>query len=298
MPEEHYKSFDVARAHIAQELKDLIDRSTKGSIDEPVLPFLRLFNSHPDWITTSTCSGRLVSYLPGSAISNGIDKPLAVNGKGGGDWLFVSHSTLSTSQLANPISTIFGGRSVNATRFLRSIKPDECRMVHLTYQPPVLHLMARSVEIAAVVLRAAIAAGFRNSGLTIGQRGKVILAIRSSTGGLDVPIACLSSQNNETERFELVVEEDYLSNLLKIGHELMSKNQSRLTRLFTALESSLKPSNQVIEWEPQDERRKRMKAEGLLAAQSKLKLDSFKDQTTKTQTENDSILVDIGLFED
>lgn len=292
--EDEYKSFEAARAHIAQELAELVDRSTKGSIDTLALPFLSLFNVHPDWITTSTCSGRLVSYLPGSGLSiDGAEKPLTVNGKGGGDWLFVSHSTLSSAQLASPISTLLGGRAVEMTRSGGATTSGDARIVHLTYQAPVLHLMARSVTVAAPVLRAAIGAGFRNSGLTLGQRGRVILAVRSSTGGLDVPIARLTVRD-EREVFELLVEEDYLSELLRMGDELMSKNKTRLDRLLAAFESALKLSKPPLDWEPADDRRRRMKAEGL-AARSKVIPTDLNDPMSD-QLNEDQILDATHIF--
>lgn len=291
MPEEEdHKSFDVARARIAQELADMVDRSTKGSIDEPALPFLRLFNAHPDWITTSTCSGRLVTYLPGPTMVTGNSKISSVNGKGGGDWLFVSHSTLSPSQLASPISTLFGGRDVDTTRRVQFEMSD--RIIQMTYQPPVLHLMARSIDIAASVLRAAIGAGFRNSGITVGQGGRVILAIRSSTGGLDVPIARHAKETDD-EKIELLVTEEYLSDLLVMGNRLMEKNESRLSRLLAAFEVALKQPEPTHEWESPEERRRRMKAEGL-ALQSKNNLV----QTNEMTTEDDVILDGIQLLDD
>ncbi|KAH9811989.1 methyltransferase TYW3-domain-containing protein [Melampsora americana] len=268
----------------------MVDRSTKGSIDEPALPFLRLFNAHPDWITTSTCSGRLVTYLPGPAMATGTSKVVSVNGKGGGDWLFVTHSTLSSSQLSSPISTLFGGRVVDTTHCVRSDPTD--RIIQMTYQPPVIHLMARSVSIAASILRAAIGAGFRNSGITVGQGGRVILAIRSSTGGLDVPIARLAKETND-EKIELLVTEDYLSDLLVMGNHLMEKNQSRLSRLLAAFELALKETKPNVRWETSDERRRRMKAEGL-ALQSKNK----SVETDETTIEDGAILDDIQLLDD
>ncbi|KAJ1967883.1 hypothetical protein H4R34_006341, partial [Dimargaris verticillata] len=35
------------------------DKSPKGGVDVPVQPLLQLLNSHPDYVTTSSCSGRV-----------------------------------------------------------------------------------------------------------------------------------------------------------------------------------------------------------------------------------------------
>ncbi|MBW3019386.1 hypothetical protein KY329_04350, partial [Candidatus Woesearchaeota archaeon] len=41
-----------------------LDKSTKGSIDEPVIPILNLINSMNDYYTTSSCSGRIMIMEP------------------------------------------------------------------------------------------------------------------------------------------------------------------------------------------------------------------------------------------
>jgi len=79
-----YPHFDVERAQIGQNLASLKDKSRKESIDEPMGRFLELINAQPDWITSSTCSGRLVRYVPGvsSAASEASDQQ--PSGRGGG----------------------------------------------------------------------------------------------------------------------------------------------------------------------------------------------------------------------
>ena len=83
---------------------DGTDLSPKGSIDEPLLDLIRLINTHPDMVTTSSCSGRLSVFLEGSkhhlgggaAMSgtgnDGQQQVQKVGGKGlGGKWLYISH---------------------------------------------------------------------------------------------------------------------------------------------------------------------------------------------------------------
>ncbi|MBW0522399.1 hypothetical protein O181_062114 [Austropuccinia psidii MF-1] len=282
--QEAYQNFDTERSRILRDLVELKDKSPKGSIDEPIRPFLTLINAQPDWVTTSTCSGRLVSYLPGTAADqNNPDQyeglapasatRASVNGKGGGSWLFVSHSTLTAEQLGNPVKTLFGNHQVvtspSSFEFWR--QNPTASVVHIVYQPPVLHLLAKSVAVAIPLLTAAIGAGFRNSGLTIGHRGRVILAIRASTGGLDVPIALLKSKPaglcRPQSMLELLVGIDYLHELLVEGNRLMAKNEEKLQRLFSSLKTTLEQSSSKFtsHWETAEERRKRMKAEGLAA---------------------------------
>ncbi|KNZ61272.1 hypothetical protein VP01_1428g1 [Puccinia sorghi] len=280
-----YKNFDVERAQIAQNLASLKDKSTKGSIDEPMGRFLELINAQPDWITTSTCSGRLVSYVPGvsSTAPEASDqeprvvssRPGSVNGKGGGSWLFVTHSTLQASQLANPVETLFGAshtevqsRSPTLEVWDPSEQDGGCsdQVIHFVYQPPVLHLLARSVAVAGPLLAAVIGAGFRNSGLTVGHRGRVMLAIRAATGGLDVPIAIKlqpSGASNSKAPIHLLLPLDYLAKLLRQGHILMRQNVAKLDRLFRALHQAFSEPHLPSPWECPDQRKLRMRAEGL-----------------------------------
>ncbi|KAA1076402.1 hypothetical protein PGT21_006013 [Puccinia graminis f. sp. tritici] len=299
-----YKNFEVEREQIALNLAELKDKSTKGTIDEPIRPFLDLINAQPDWISTSTCSGRLVSYLPGASAEAGSSDPSdhsqrvrqAVNGKGGGTWLFVSHSTLETNQLANPIQTLFG----DSYRIKSSPNPDSWTcddssslVVHFVYQPPVFHLLARSVTVAVPILTTVIGAGFRNSGITVGHRGRVILAIRASTGGLDVPIAIQKCSEKST--LQLLLPVDYLSKLLLQGNQLMHQNQAKLERLIEALSNSFNaPSLKSInQWESAEDRRQRMRLEGLAAREASL----VSSQSNPTQTSANDEFPELSLIE-
>ncbi|KAF9969779.1 hypothetical protein BGZ73_007695 [Actinomortierella ambigua] len=44
---------------------DTPDKSPKGYVDEPLLPLIVLINNHADYVTTSSCSGRICTYLEG-----------------------------------------------------------------------------------------------------------------------------------------------------------------------------------------------------------------------------------------
>uniref|UniRef100_A0A8C2NT26 tRNA wybutosine-synthesizing protein 3 homolog n=1 Tax=Capra hircus TaxID=9925 RepID=A0A8C2NT26_CAPHI len=75
----------------------------------------------------------------------------------------------------------------------------------------------------------AIDSGFRNSGITVGKRGKIMLAVRS-THGLEVP---LSHQG------KLMVTEEYINFLLKIANQKMEENKKRIERFYHCLQHAL-----------------------------------------------------------
>uniref|UniRef100_A0A5F9D6R6 tRNA wybutosine-synthesizing protein 3 homolog n=1 Tax=Oryctolagus cuniculus TaxID=9986 RepID=A0A5F9D6R6_RABIT len=76
----------------------------------------------------------------------------------------------------------------------------------------------------------AINSGFRNSGITVGKRGKTILAVRS-THGLEVPL----SHNGK-----LMVTEEYVDFLLNIANQKMEENKKRIERFYSCLQHALK----------------------------------------------------------
>ncbi|XP_044769990.1 tRNA wybutosine-synthesizing protein 3 homolog isoform X2 [Neomonachus schauinslandi] len=79
----------------------------------------------------------------------------------------------------------------------------------------------------------AIDSGFRNSGITVGKRGKTMLAIRS-THGLEVPLS---------RKGKLMVTEEYIEFLLKIANQKMEENKKRIERLYNCLQHALEKEN-------------------------------------------------------
>jgi tRNA wybutosine-synthesizing protein 3 len=86
-------SFDQKKASIIAQIDGTDeknpDASPKGTIDEPIIPLIKLINSHSDMVTTSSCSGRVSVFLEGVKVKNDEEK---LGGKGdGGKWLFITH---------------------------------------------------------------------------------------------------------------------------------------------------------------------------------------------------------------
>ena len=97
---------------------DYTDASPKGSIDEGVRDLIALINDTQNFMTTSSCAGRIAVYLDGPsrlAVSRAPrenqdgpisvplknDPSLSTGGKGGGRWLFTSHSPVNFGILAS-----------------------------------------------------------------------------------------------------------------------------------------------------------------------------------------------------
>ncbi len=69
-----------------------IDKSKKGSIDEPIVELIDLINSLDDYYTTSSCSGRIL-------ILESAEKKNEVK------WLFVTHNTATIDQIKTALKS-------------------------------------------------------------------------------------------------------------------------------------------------------------------------------------------------
>ena len=120
------------------------DKSKKGDIDEKVKPLLAIINSHPDYYTTSSCSGRVYLWQ-GSGKKNETE------------WLKVSHDLIDDD-------------------FLK-IKDDK-GLVWLRLEPLIMHICCKDRESANRLLELARRIYKKSAFLSISS--KIILEIRGS----------------------------------------------------------------------------------------------------------------------
>ncbi|XP_040326597.1 tRNA wybutosine-synthesizing protein 3 homolog isoform X3 [Herpailurus yagouaroundi] len=99
----------------------------------------------------------------------------------------------------------------------------------LKFEPLILHVQCRQLQDAQILHSVAIDSGFRNSGITVGKRGKTMLAIRS-THGLEVPLS---------HKGKLMVTEEYIDFLLKVANQKMEENKKRIERFYNCLQHAL-----------------------------------------------------------
>ena len=107
-------------ADLAGPIIDYTDASPKGSIDTLIIPLITGINTLPQFVTTSSCSGRISVYLEGSKddghvnesavpAEGGVKTTVAgTGGKGGGGrWLYVSHDPVDL-RTAGDLSKLVG----------------------------------------------------------------------------------------------------------------------------------------------------------------------------------------------
>jgi len=139
------------------------DRSPKGGLDAGIVSVLEELNGRREYVSTSSCSGRVSLFFED-------DDDSAVPRKGGGRWLAVDHElSLDARVVSSLLEGLEKGQAV------------------MKVEPAVLHVMCRTSEDAQRLLAVAREAGFRESGISLGHK-KVVLAIRTSSNCLEVPI--------------------------------------------------------------------------------------------------------------
>ncbi|PNS14818.1 hypothetical protein CAC42_2047 [Sphaceloma murrayae] len=185
---------------------DYDDASPKGSVDAPIQSLISDINAIDSLVTTSSCSGRIAIFAHGlksnpvpdidlsheNTDTNTITPTKAApsqtstaQGKGTGAWLFVSHEPLphpfpppqsttsppSPDPLLHTLLTLPGNEiSTPPPRSISSHPsdpiPPSSRLLHLKFEPLILHILCASLPSARKVLVAAQGAGFRESGIS------------------------------------------------------------------------------------------------------------------------------------
>lgn len=103
------------------------------------------------------------------------------------------------------------------------------------FEPFVLHVQCKDLDSAKLLHSVAINSGFRNSGVSIGKKGKIIMAVRS-THCLEVPLSF---------KGEILVKENYIHFLVQTANQKMAENFDRIKRFFNGLQTALQADNSL-----------------------------------------------------
>eukprot|EP00760_Papus_ankaliazontas_P013328 PhM_4_TR15693/c0_g1_i1/m.54420/K15450/TYW3; tRNA wybutosine-synthesizing protein 3 len=150
--------FDSQKKQVLSDLTAHRDASPKGSVDERCLPIMDILNRHADYVTTSSCSGRVCLW--------------AGTEKGQGGWPLVSHEVVDPDAVVAAVT---------------SLEPSFSNVV-LKMEPFVLHVQCRDIAASHRILVPALDCGYRNSGVIPGKK-HTMLAMRH-TCSMEVPIGC------------------------------------------------------------------------------------------------------------
>ncbi|GAB1602766.1 tRNA wybutosine-synthesizing protein 3 homolog, partial [Argonauta hians] len=182
-----------------------IDCSRKGSVDEAILPLCQYINSLEQYFTTSSCSGRTIIFE--DTKSDGVKKK-------GCHWLFTTHQLINPDDILVPLEEIKGEAVFK-------------------FEPFVMHIQCRLLQDAQTIHAVSVASGFRNSGITVNKKGKIIAAVRS-TQSLEVPLS---------DKGQLLVSKQYVDYIIGVANEKMKENFLRIQRFFDNLKEATADSS-------------------------------------------------------
>ncbi|TKA69864.1 hypothetical protein B0A55_08921 [Friedmanniomyces simplex] len=244
-------SFDARKAKILGELdtpdEQYEDLSPKGSVDSGIRELISEINALPQYVTTSSCAGRISAYLEGTK-----------GAKGGGQWLFTSHEAVEMPVANGAVYKLLGLENDEPAA---PSEVEEARFVHLKFEPMILHILTASPPAAQHAATAALTAGFRESGITgilspsPAQPATPMVAVRSSGLVFDCIIGYSSTSTTlgrgepeisdastggdgeapRPQRIVPMVSEAYLRTLLGIANQRFTTNGERRERFRKAL---------------------------------------------------------------
>jgi tRNA wybutosine-synthesizing protein 3 len=127
--------FDERKRRILDALEsDEPDLSPKGRPDDEILELLRVINSHEDYVSTSSCSGRAVVFLDAAKARQ--------DEEGKGRWLMNRHSPFDkefeTDPIENLYAILFSNMKVDEERDPNGQCP---RLATLKFEPLVTALL-------------------------------------------------------------------------------------------------------------------------------------------------------------
>ncbi|KAI7193480.1 hypothetical protein KC363_g2747 [Hortaea werneckii] len=235
-------TFRDRKAKILQDLSipddQYEDLSPKGSVDEGIKELISEINGLPDYVTTSSCAGRVAVYLEG-----------AKGAKGGGRWLFTSHDLLEPpiKDGESGLIALFG---LSDEAPSAPLEAEGVRFVHFKSEPMILHILTSSLASAHHAASAALQAGFRESGINSTQEAKdgspacPMVAVRSSGLAFDCIIGYYAEGSSPEDQGTIkpMVSEGYLRTLVNVANQRFRTNIERRERFRATLLKDVRSS--------------------------------------------------------
>lgn len=220
----HFMSrlFDDEKAALLQRLHSGIDYSPKGSVDAPIIELVNFINSLQNYVTTSSCSGRISLYE-----SSSDDESKGVH------WIYVKHGLVKDKVIEKRVQMCIEAKSIESSASSSSTITLKC-------EPMILHIQCRCHESAQQLHQLAMGCGFRESGLSLGKK-KTMLAIRTTSNTLEIPI---------TRSQQLLISTSYLNLIIFESNKKLLRNFARIDKLISAMKEQFQWPRFIIRTEP------------------------------------------------
>jgi tRNA(Phe) wybutosine-synthesizing methylase Tyw3 len=257
--------FPSAKRTALQKLKSATDYSPKGSLDAPIVELIGFINALPDYVTLSSCSGRVSVFgasaaseesgLPGASADDVEDGTGAVDdargsesAKGRGKWLVVEHSEVEAARVAAALAAeAFVALSSEPDSASSTPTSTPLSEVTLLVEPFLLHVQCRDLDAARRLMLVAMSSGFRESGIGVGGKGKIVVGVRSTAGRLEVPLVHagrplvdgLGGAGAGAAAAAAAGGSSYLERLVAIANEVFRSNEVRRGRFERLLRAEM-----------------------------------------------------------
>jgi tRNA wybutosine-synthesizing protein 3 len=148
-------------ADLSTPVTSYVDASPKGSIDIGIVDLINAINELPEYVTTSSCAGRISVFVEGKkgtekseneeGRADGIERGSSQSGEretragtggkgGGGKWLYVSHDPLLIRDGQDLVDLLGMARKIEE----KEITLKEQRLVRFKFEPMVSHFYFRN----------------------------------------------------------------------------------------------------------------------------------------------------------
>ena len=185
--------------------REKADLSPKGSYDWPIRDLIDLINSHNDYMTTSSCSGRISLFVAADDVveSDEIwDEVGAMPQTKGVHWLLVEHGPVQLDNVRTALNTV----------------KNQSSLCYLRCEGFILHIHCKDIDAAKELHALALSSGFRESGITIGNK-RVMLAIRTTAYTTELPISIGNSRIFPDDILTIIINQ-YNTKLLANFHRI------------------------------------------------------------------------------
>jgi len=183
----------------SKHLQKYSEARQRGAVDAPIVPLLDLINANPHYVTTSSCSGRVV--------------------------------LLATSRREKKGDSFFYGkwhRPIMFDEVWPLVESFRGELLWFKVDPFILHVGADSLDAALHLITLARSAGVKIAGIQSVDAEKYHVEIR----GIDSMAAPLYDG-------ELLVNERYVAHLVRLANRKMVRNAQRIARFFDAVSTGL-----------------------------------------------------------
>ena len=199
---------------LAELALDAGDLSRAGHVDARARPVVALVNTHPAFYTTSSCAGRVSLFAEPTTETRAA-------GMKGGEWVYVSHDPADAAAIVSAVRRKLGeaeDESASPGEF------DPETSLTLRFEPFILSVEAESVEAGGRFARLARDAGFRESGVVVGER-RAVCSVRCSIR-MEAPLVAGGKR---------LVSDEAIETLVAIANEKWAANAARAERLREAI---------------------------------------------------------------